>query len=510
MTQPLAGTGIAIMDDAILELRDVTKIYPGVRAMDRVSLSFRRGEVHAIVGENGAGKSTLIKTLTGAIQPSSGAVVLDGVEHAHFTPGEAMRLGVGVIYQEFNLIPFLSVAQNIFYGREPMKGLFINAPEMNKRTGELCRRMDIDLNPRARVKDLGVAHQQIVEILKAVSQNARILIMDEPTAPLTHGEIESLFRIVRNLKESGVTVIYISHRLEEIFEICDRVTVMRDGQYVSTQNTADTDMPALIAAMVGRELGADYPKTPVAPGEVVLSVRGLTTDVVNGVSFDLRRGEILGLGGLVGAGRTETARAIFGADQLKSGEVLVRGSRVAIATPRDAIARGIGLITEDRKSQGLVLGMRVDENISYTVLDRHSTFGFLHPAELVRVCGELVEELRIKITSLGQKVNTLSGGNQQKVALAKWLARDCDIIIFDEPTRGIDVGAKREIYQLMQKLAEAGKGLIMISSEMPELIGMSDRIIVMCEGRVTGELTRNDFTQDRILTYASMRKQRSA
>ncbi len=499
-----------VMDDIILELRDVTKIYPGVRAMDKVSISFRRGEVHAIVGENGAGKSTLIKTLTGAIQPSSGTIVLNGVEYPHFTPIEAMRLGIGVIYQEFNLVPFLSVAQNVFYGREPMRGMFINTVEMNRKTEELCQRMNIDLNPRTRVKDLGVAYQQIIEILKAVSQNANILIMDEPTAPLTSGEIESLFRVVKTLKESGVTIIYISHRLEEIFEICDRVSVMRDGQYISTQNTADTDMHSLISAMVGRELGTDYPKTPVPAGDVVLSVKNLTTDAIHGVSFDLRRGEILGLGGLVGAGRTETVRAIFGADQIQAGEIFIRNEKVFIRSPRDAIARGIGLITEDRKSQGLILGMRVDENISYTVLDRHSTAGFLHKPDLVRLCAELIGELRIKVTSPAQKVGTLSGGNQQKVVLAKWLARDCDIIIFDEPTRGIDVGAKREIYQLMQKLAEAGKGIIMISSEMPELIGMSDRILVMCEGRITGELPRNDFTQNKILTYASMRKHRTA
>lgn len=498
------------MNDVILELRDVTKIYPGVRAMDRVSISFRRGEVHAIVGENGAGKSTLIKTLTGAIQPSSGVIILNGAEHSHFTPSEAMRLGIGVIYQEFNLVPFLSVAQNVFYGREPMRGPFIDTAEMNRRTGELCRRMDIDLNPRTRVKDLGVAYQQIIEILKAVSQNASILIMDEPTAPLTGGEIRALFRIVETLKDSGVTIIYISHRLEEIFEICDRVSVMRDGQYISTRNTADTDMHSLISAMVGRELGTDYPKISGTPGNIVLSVRGLTTEAIHDVSFELRRGEILGLGGLVGAGRTETARAIFGADQLKSGEIFVHGKKVSISTPRDAIACGIGLITEDRKNQGLLLGMRVDENISYTVLDRHSTAGFLRKPELSRLCSALIGELRIKVTSPAQKAGTLSGGNQQKVALAKWLARDCDIIIFDEPTRGIDVGAKREIYLLMRKLAEADKGLIMISSEMPELIGMSDRILVMCEGRLTGEFPRNEFDQNAILTYASMRRQRTA
>ncbi len=497
-------------EDIILELQGVTKISPGGTAMDQGSMSFRRGEVHAIVGENGAGKATLIKTLTGAIQPSSGTIVLDGKPHTGFSPSEAIGLGVGVIYQEFNLVPFLSVAENIFYGREIMRGPFIDMGEMNRRTEELCRRMDIDLNPRMRVKDLGVAYQQIVEILKAVSQNARILIMDEPTAPLTNTEINSLFKIVRTLKASGVTIIYISHRLEEIFEICDRVSVMRDGTYITTTDTAATTMPELIAAMVGRELGTDYPKKTVSTSDIVLSVRDLRTDVVNGVSFQLRRGEILGLGGLVGAGRTETARALFGADPIEGGEILINGKKVNIRSPRDAIAMGIGLITEDRKTQGLILGMRIDENISYTVLDRLSAGGFLQFQEINRMCANLKDELRIKATSLAQKVGTLSGGNQQKVVLAKWLARNCDIIIFDEPTRGIDVGAKREIYMLMQKLAEQGKGIIMISSEMPELIGMSDRILVMCEGRITGELDRNDFTQDQILTYASMRKKRTA
>ena len=494
----------------ILELRDVTKIYPGVRAMDRISLSFRRGEVHAVVGENGAGKTTMIKTLTGAIQPSSGLIVIDGVEHSGFTPGEAMRLGIGVIYQEFNLIPFLSVAENIFYGREIMRGPFVNRAEMSRRTLELCRRMDIAINPRSRVKDLGVAYQQIVEILKAVSQNARILIMDEPTAPLTTGEIQSLFRIVKALRDAGVTIIYISHRLEEIFQICDRVSVMRDGQYITTRDTADTTMQELIGAMVGRELGTDYPKRRVVGGETLLKVENLTTDVISDVSFSVRSGEILGLGGLVGAGRSETARAIFGADQIEGGAVYVKGRRVAIKSPRAAIANGIGLITEDRKTQGLILGMRIDENATYSILDRHSPFGFMRFGELAAITAGLMGDLSIRATSAAQKVGTLSGGNQQKVVLAKWLARDCDILIFDEPTRGIDVGAKREIYILMQQLAARGKAIVMISSEMPELIGMSDRILVMCEGKVTGELEPQDFTQDRILTYASMRKKHTA
>ncbi len=497
-------------NENILELREVSKIYPGVKAMDRVSLSFRPGEIHAVVGENGAGKSTMIKTLTGAINPSSGVILLDGQEHSSFTPNEAMRLGIGAIYQEFNLVPFLSVAENIFFGREPMRGPFVDYGEMNRRTEELSRRMEIDLDPKAQVKHLGVAYQQIVEILKAVSQNARILIMDEPTAPLTSGEIHALFRIIQTLKASGVTIIYISHRLEEIFEICDRVSVMRDGCHVFTKNIADTDLRSIIGAMVGRELGADYPKKPVPAGETVLAVRNLSTSVISDISFTLRRGEILGLGGLVGAGRTETARAIFGADPKKSGEILVNGKPVEIRSPRDAISQRIGLITEDRKIQGLILGMRIDENISYTVLDRESVGGFVRGGAVGRLCRRLMDELRIKAYSPAQRVRTLSGGNQQKVVLAKWLARDCDVLIFDEPTRGIDVGAKREIYQLMQSLVENGKAIIMISSEMPELIGMSDRILVMCEGRITGELGREKFSQDSILTYASMRRKRTA
>ncbi|MDR3211811.1 MAG: sugar ABC transporter ATP-binding protein [Planctomycetota bacterium] len=498
------------MEDTVLELKEVSKVYPGVRAMDKVSLAFRRGEIHAIVGENGAGKSTLIKTLTGAITPSSGTIVYDGKEYASLDPATALNLGINAIYQDFNLVPYLTVSENIFYGREIMRGIFIDFSAMRRLTLEQCRQMDMDIDPDARIKDLGVAQQQMVEIMKSVSRNSRVLIMDEPTAPLTNTEINSLFQVVRTLRDKGVTVIYISHRLEEIFEICDRVSVLRDGQYIVTRDTKNTDRKELIGFMVGRELGTDYPRSRGQMGGVVLSVRGLVTDVVKQVSFDLHRGEILGLGGLVGAGRTETARAIFGADPLRSGDIQVNGKPLSVKSPRDAIAGGIGLITEDRKTQGLILGMRIDANISYTVLDRFSTAGFLQEGGIDRLCRRLQDEMLIKTPSLAHKVQTLSGGNQQKVVLAKWLARDCDIIIFDEPTRGIDVGAKREIYVLMQILAEKGKGIIMISSEMPELIGMSDRILVMCEGRITGELGREEFSQDRILTYASQRRKRTA
>lgn len=489
--------------DTFLELKNITKIYPGVRALDDVSLGFRKGEVHALLGENGAGKSTLIKILTGAIQPTKGTIILNGKEFSSFNPQMAIRLGISAIYQELNLIPSLSVAENIFYSREIMNGIFINKKAMNSQTVKLCNDIGIKIDPKALIKDLGIAYQQIVEIVKSFSIDVHTLIMDEPTAPLTKREIELLFRIVKQLKDKGVTIIYISHHLEEIFEICDRVTLLRDGKFIATKNVHEVNKKELISLMVGRELGENYPVKKYQSNEKVLEVKGFKNAKLKNISFDLKKGEILGFGGLIGAGRTEIARAIFGADKINEGEIFLKGEKVKINSPYDAINMKIGLIPEDRKHDGLILGLSVKENITYGSLDEICTMGFIGKIKEENLCSDLVADLRIKTASFHQKARNLSGGNQQKIVLAKWMATRCDILIFDEPTRGIDVGAKQEIYQLLIELAESGKGIIMISSEMPELIGLSDRIIVMHEGVITGELEKKDFLQERILELAA-------
>jgi len=491
------------MADIILEMKNISKYYTGVIALDNVSLSFNRGEIHAIVGENGAGKSTLIKVLTGAIQADKGKIILDGQSYEKFTPAEAISRGISVIYQEFNLVPFLSVAENIFYGREIMHGPFRDIKAMNKKTEELCRDMGIKLNPRTQVKKLGVAYQQIVEIIKAVSKNARILIMDEPTAPLTSREIEAMFSIMKTLKKKGVTIFYISHRLEEIFGICDCVSVMRDGRYIMTKEVENTDRKELISYMVGRELNETFPQQNMSTDEVILQVKALSTIKLKNINFSLKRGEILGLGGLVGAGRTEVGRAIYGADPVNSGEIILHGKPINIKSPGQALKNGIGLIPEDRKQHGLIMGMEVKENITYSILERLSSSGLVDTDAEMEICNQLKEELNIKTPSLMQQVKHLSGGNQQKVVLAKFLATKCEILIFDEPTRGIDVGAKQEIYYLMNELVKQGKSIIMISSEMPELIGMSDRILVLSKGKITAELSREDFSQAKILEHAA-------
>jgi ribose transport system ATP-binding protein len=491
------------MSKKILELIKINKHYPGVQALKDISLDFRRGEVHAIVGENGAGKSTLIKILAGAVIPDSGEILFQANTYTHLTPKHAMELGITAIYQEFNLIPPLTIAENIFYGREYIKRLFLDRKTMNNIASDLCREMEIDLNPKQLVKDIGVAYQQIVEIVKAVSQNAKILIMDEPTAPLTNTEIQALFRVVRNLQNRGVTIIYISHRLEEIFEICDRVSVLRDGEYVVTKDIKTTNREELVSYMVGRTLGEDYPEITTNADEIVLEVNNISNSKLSDISFNLKKGEILGFGGLVGAGRTELGMAIFGSDSIDGGEIVLKGKKANIKSPLAAIKKGIGLLPEDRKQHGLLLELSIKNNITLGILDRITKNGFIINRKEIEICNALKNELRIKTPNFSQLVRNLSGGNQQKVVLAKWLASQCDVLIFDEPTRGIDVGAKQEIYNLLRKLAEEGKSIIMISSEMPELIGMSNRIIVMYEGRIMGELKRNEFSQERILNLAS-------
>jgi ribose transport system ATP-binding protein len=496
----------AIMDQgAYLETKSLVKVYPGVQALDSVSLSIRQGEVHAIVGENGAGKSTLIKILSGAIWPDSGEIVFAGLTYKGFiSPQQALQLGISTIYQEFNLVRSLSIAENVFLGKEPARGPFTNFRAMYRDTERLFSEMGIAINPKKLVSEIGVAYQQIVEIVKSVSANAKVMIMDEPSAPLTNSETEALFKLIHTLQSKGVTIVYISHRLEEIFYIGDRVSVMRDGRYIKTLETSKTNKHELISLMVGRELGDDYP--PVvskAEAKPYLAVKDLTTDKLSAVSFEVCRGEIVGLGGLVGAGRTEVVRALFGADPVKSGSIFVDGKPVNIGSPNTAIKHGIVLIPEDRKNQGLVLGLDVKSNVTIASIDKISRFSFVSGHLEDEICSSLQDELRIKTPSLRQKVRNLSGGNQQKVVLAKWLAADCDIILFDEPTRGIDVGTKQEIYNLMRDLAAKRKCIIMVSSEMPELIGMSDRIYVMHEGSIAGELRGDLVTQEAILSLAS-------
>jgi len=490
----------------VLEMQSISKSYPGVTALSAVDFSVLPGEVHALVGENGAGKSTLMKILAGADTKDAGRIAIDGAEVHISSPQEAMSLGVSIIYQEFNLVPYMNAAENIFLGREPASSVpgVIDFRKMYADAEAIISELGVALDVRAPINTLSVAQQQMVEIAKATSRKSRIIAMDEPSATLTDHELENLFALMRRLKAEGVSIIYISHRLEEIFEIADRVTVLRDGELVETKNVSDTDRDDIIRMMVGRELKESIPKVAADHGDVALEVKVLTrAGALRNVSFAVKRGEILGLAGLVGAGRTEVARVIFGADPIDSGEIRVGGKSVNIKSPRHAISLGIGLVTEDRKALGLVLGMAVRENISLANLGVLSRLGFVSRRREREVARKYVEDILIKTPSVEQAVQNLSGGNQQKVVLAKWLFTESSVLIFDEPTRGIDVGAKTEIYQLMNRLAANGVAIIMISSELPEVLGMSDRILVMHEGEIAGELSRDEATQERIMQLAT-------
>nr|WP_264472822.1 sugar ABC transporter ATP-binding protein [Extibacter muris] len=471
--------------------------------MDDVSLDIRRGEIHALCGENGAGKSTLIKLVSGAITPDTGTISINGQAYGQMTPALSKKLGIEVIYQEFNLIPNLSVAENIFIGDYPGNKVTVDFARMEEKAKEVFRLMKVDLNPRSMVKDLTVAYMQLVEIAKALSKNVKILIMDEPTAPLTTNEVEILMDLVQHLKEQGVTIVYVSHRLNEIYDICDRLTVFRDGQMIETRETNDIRRKELVSLMVGREVSETYPERKASRGEIVLEVRGLSGAGARNISFQLHKGEILGLAGLVGAGRTETARMIFGADIADAGEIFLNGKKTEFRNPSDAVALGIGLVPEDRKEQGVILSKSIRENITLPIIKSIARGTVINRRKEDRILNVHKESLRIKTPSFRQKVGNLSGGNQQKVVLSKWLASGSRILIFDEPTRGIDVGAKQEIYTLMNELTEKGISIIMISSEMEEIMGMSDRILVLCEGRATGILERHEFSQEHIMGLAS-------
>ncbi|MBI3415417.1 MAG: sugar ABC transporter ATP-binding protein [Verrucomicrobia bacterium] len=482
----------------------IEKSFPGVRALTGVNLTLAAGEVLALVGENGAGKSTLMKVLGGAVEPDAGGIRINGDEVRIESPLGARRLGIAMIYQEFNLVPALSARENIFLGQETTRGGFIAHDEERRRATELLARIGLDFDPEIPCRRLSVAQQQGVEIAKALSLNARILVLDEPSAALTTREVERLFAIIRQLQTHGLGIIYIGHRLEEIFEIADRVMVMRDGANVGERAIANFTRAQLIEMMVGRELKDEFPKRTATIGEPRLVVKGLRRgSAVRDVSFMVHRGEIVALAGLVGAGRTEVARLLFGADARDAGEIKLDGRSLELRSPRDAIAAGIGLLTEDRKQQGLVLAHSVRENFGLPNLDRLSRGGFLRLANEREEFARYTSAMRIKISDGEQRARNLSGGNQQKVVIAKWLARNCEVLIFDEPTRGVDVGAKYEIYVLMNELAAQGKAILTISSDLPEVLGVADRILVMHEGRVTGELANaRAATQEQIMELA--------
>jgi len=494
----------------VLKMRKINKRFTGVHALKDVDFDLYEGEIHALVGENGAGKSTLMKTLTGIYRKDSGEIYYRGRIFNPRNPGEALKMGIGIIHQELNMMEDLTVSENIFIGREftTKRGLFLDKNLQNRKTEELFKRLKMDIDPSALIKDLTVGKQQMVEIAKAVSHDLKILILDEPTAALTETEIDALFSIMRDLAAKNVAMIYISHRMDEINLITQRVTVMRDGEYVGTRKTSDISKNEIINMMVGRTI-YEKPKAMSnvpADAEVVLKVRNLNAGrMVKDVSFDLKRGEILGFAGLMGAGRTETARALFGADKKESGTVEINGKRVHINTPMDAVASGIGYLSEDRKRFGLAVNLSVLDNSIMATYDDYQKGLFIDFPRVEKVTSEYVEKLKIKTPSIHQLLKNLSGGNQQKVVIAKWLIKNSDILIFDEPTRGIDVGAKSEIYTLMNELASRGKSIIMISSELPEILRMSDRIIVMCEGRITGEMDIEEASQEKIMEYATLR-----
>ncbi len=488
----------------ILELNNITKIYPGVKALDDITLKIKEGEVHALVGENGAGKSTLIKTCTGAVIPDKGTIKINGKSFSSMTPKSSQKEGIAVIYQEFNLVGELSVAENVFLGRAIKRGIFIDRKSMVEESKKIFDQFNIDIDPRDLVSNLSVGYQQLVEIAKAMSQDAKILIMDEPSAPLTKMEAERMYEVVDRLKAKGVTVIYISHRMEEIFRLSDRVTIMRDGNTIKTMNTSDTNMDEIVRLMVGREIKETYPARPNCIKEdIVLEVKELCGNGLENISFTVKRGEIVGLAGLIGAGRTELAELIFGVKKKTSGQIIYNGKAISPKNPRDVIDYGIALIPEDRKKLGALLDLDVKGNICMPILKRISKVIFVNTNEEHKIAEHYQKSINIKTPSLRQKVKNLSGGNQQKVIVAKWLASESDFIIFDEPTRGIDVGAKYEIYKLVNSLVEKGKTILMISSEMPEVMGMSDRIIVLSEGRITGILQKDEFDQEVIMSLAS-------
>ncbi|MDK2788190.1 MAG: D-xylose transport system ATP-binding protein [Epulopiscium sp.] len=502
------------MSEYILEMNNITKEFPGVKALSNVNFKVKKGEIHALVGENGAGKSTLMKVLSG-IYPAGtyeGEVIFKGQVQRMSGIRDSEKIGIAIIYQELALVKQMSIAENIFLGNEIIKKGFIDYDETYRRTAEILKEVHLDLNPATKVLNLGVGQQQLVEIAKAISKNADLLILDEPSAALTERETENLLEILKDLKSKGVTCIYISHKLNEIFEISDTITILRDGKTVATIPTNEMNEDQLIAMMVGREISDRFPRKEHTPQEVVLEVKNWTVqnpeipekEIIKNVSFKVRKGEILGIAGLMGAGRTELVMSLFGAyGKNVKGEIFLNGTKLNIKKPKDAIKAGIGYVSEDRKKYGLVLGQDVKSNSSLASLDRLVNRGIVNDNEIIRQTNKYVDDLNIKTPSIEQKVNNLSGGNQQKVVLSKWLMTEPKVLILDEPTRGIDVGAKYEIYNIMNDLVDRGVCIIMISSELPEVLGMSDRILIMHEGEIRGELDYKEATQEKVMYYAT-------
>lgn len=494
--------------DNILEMKNITKSFPGVTALKDVSFNIRRGEVHAIVGENGAGKSTLMKILSGVYQPTSGEIFLDGRKVSFKDPKEAQLSGISIIHQEFSLIPYLNSVENIYLGREIRKanGL-LDKKKMREKAEETLKRLNADFDLNKPIAHLSVANQQFIEIAKAISIDTKVLIFDEPTASLTGNEINNLFKLIENLKADGVTIIYISHHLDEIIHICDRLTVLRDGEYVDTKDVAKCTKQDIVKMMVGREIINVFPERPSHhrfQDEIRLEVKKITNSNVSDISFDLKKGEILGVAGLVGSGRTEMVRALVGADPAEEKEVYIHGEKATIKNPTDALSHGICLIPESRKTQGLILDMSIKKNISLPILNELSNrLKMINRKRENNIVNKSIKDLLIKTPSSMEKAKNLSGGNQQKVVLAKWINTDSTIFIFDEPTRGIDIGAKEEIYRLMRELTDDGISIIMISSELPEVLGMSDRVLIMYKGRVQAMLDGKEATQEKVMHYAT-------
>lgn len=496
------------MSDFLLEMNGICKSFPGVKALDHAQLKVRPGTVHALVGENGAGKSTLMKCLFGIYSKDEGEILIDGEPTHIVNPYDALKKGVAMVHQELQPIPERSVAENIYCGRFPRKfGLMIDHKKMYKDTEELLKEVKMNFDPKVKLSTLSVSQMQAIEIAKAVSANAKIIIMDEPTSSLTQNEVDNLFEIINSLRRKGISIIYISHKMDEILSISDDVTIMRDGQFIGTWGAKELTIDMIVTKMVGRELKNLYPPKYNVPGEVVLEVKDLTSITAKSfknVNFTLRKGEILGIGGLVGAQRSELFEAIFGIRGIKHGTITYKGKQVRIRHPQDAINQGIALLTEDRRATGIFGVLSIAENVSIASLDKYLKFGFvLDHKKIEKLVRDNVKKLSIKTPSSRTKIQSLSGGNQQKVIISRWLANDPDIFILDEPTRGIDVGAKYEIYSIIADLAKQGKSIIMISSELPELIGMSDRILVMCDGRVSGEVEKNEATQENIMSLAT-------
>ncbi len=496
------------MTENLVTMTAIDKHFPGVHALDGAQFALQPGEIHALLGENGAGKSTMMKILSGIYRPDGGEIRYKGQPVQIASPRAAQELGISMIHQELNLMPHLTLAQNVFIGREPHKGIWLDEQALNRQTQQLFDTMHLKLDPRTKVADLTVAKQQMVEIAKALSYQSEVLIMDEPTAALTETEIDELFTIIDGLRQRGVGIVYISHRLEEIKRICNRITVMRDGRYIDTVDAQAVTIDQIISMMVGRTIYESAPEIAKQQEQpTVLAVRGLQrAGLLNDISFELKQGEILGFAGLMGAGRTEVARAVFGADRIDAGEIFIHGKRTQINSPSDAVAHGIGYLSEDRKRYGLALGMDVESNVVLASIKKFlGALGWVRRGATHATAQRYVKALAIKTPGVQQRVRNLSGGNQQKVVIGKWLTAETEILIFDEPTRGIDVGAKSEIYKLLNDLAAQGKSIIMISSELPEILRMSHRIIVMCEGRITGELAAGEATQEAIMRYATQR-----